>query len=351
MDKLNLQMFADDDVETMETVEAESTTEEAPSEEIPEELEGISEDVAREVLSEAQDDSVNAEQDSDNKPVDTQKPEPGQKIPYQRFKQQVDKANDLEAQLAAYRNKFGDINAPAQAAQPPAQPPVQTAPPQPKMQFSPAIMKQIQEAVKQRAMQLTGMTQEDIDSLEYADEDDQRASVWDNAMKFAESDVYAGIRQAQAQRAQEIQRMLQEHEDTVRAFNDYTEKQQADPNFLKIQEYATDAEKGYAAKLSDSDRNVIASAYQRIQRNTASPQDAYLVRQYFEQAKADYYSQSGTPRPAKRNPTQKAHPRSEQINGATSPDGSVSVEQLKDMLMTKEWNDIPERYRNLMLGL
>ena len=376
MEKLmmDLQMFAEEEetaavgeaADVGQDAAADTPAEEPPKDDIPEELDGLPEEIAREVMAEAngkaedgngQAEGSDADQDSDNKPVDEQqKPEPNQKIPYQRFKQQVDKANDLEAQLAAYRQKFGDINAPAPAAQPQPQPqqaPVQqTAPQPPQLNFSPDAMAQIQNLVKQRAMQITGMTQDDVDSLEYADENDQRKGVWKNALRFAESDVYAGIRQAQMQRAQEVQRLMKEHEEVVASFNQYTEKEQASPEFQQIQAYATDAEHGYPSKLSQADRNIIVDAYQRILRNTASAQDVFLVRNYYEQAKADYFAQKGKPqRPANKPTQQKAHPRSEQISGASSPDGGVSVEQLKDMLVNKDWKDIPEKYRNMMLGL
>lgn len=367
MDMLfDLQMFAEDATEETNAEVTEATAAEAPeepAEEIPEELDGVSEEVAREVMQEAEakeqeereTESASADRDSVNKPVDATKS--GQKIPYQRFKQQVDKANDLEAQLAAYRQKFGDINsAPQQqAAQQPAQ--QQEPPQQPKqmqgqqMQLTPEVAKQIQSVIRQRAMQLTNMTEDDVESLEYAEDDDQRIKSWQSALKLAESDVYAGIRQAQAKRAQEVQRMVQEHEASVKAFNDFAQKQMEAPDFDKIQKYACDSEHGYPSKLSESERHVIDEAYQRIRRNTASPMDIYAIKTYYEQAKADYYNQKAAPARRTTTSSQKAHPRSEQIRGAVSPDGSVTAEQLKDMLMTKDWNDIPEKYRNLMKGL
>lgn len=359
----DLQMFAEEATEETTEVMADTPTEDAPeepAEEIPEELDGVSEDVAREVMQQAEEtdkpEEMSADQDSDNKPVDVKTG----KVPYQRFKQQIDKVNDLESQLAAYRQKFGDINSNPQQTQPTPPPAPQPQPvqqpqqvPHPQIQFSPEISKQIQSAITQRAMQLTNMTQGDVDSLEYAEDDDQRLAAWKSALKFAESDVYAGIRQAQAQRAQAVQKMLQEHEAVVKTFNDYTAQQQAQPDFEKIQNYAIDTENGFAAKLTEIERNVIDSAYQRVLRNTASAQDVYTIRNYFEQAKADYYNNKGG-KPAKATTfqtTQRAHPRSEQIRGAASPDGSVSVEQLKDMLVTKDWKDIPEKYRNIMKGL
>jgi hypothetical protein len=82
---------------------------------IPDELAGLSEDTAREIMQKAgQDESTedeeeeqdeapdesHAEQDSDNKPEEAA-PLPNTKIPYARFKQEVDKRRQLEERLAA----------------------------------------------------------------------------------------------------------------------------------------------------------------------------------------------------------------------------------------------------------
>ena len=109
--------------------------EEAP---IPQELAGISEEVARNIMSQAQ---AHAEEKSAQEtPVDANDPN-DVKVSYSRFKETLDQRNEMERQLAAYRERFGDINAqpqappqnyqqapqPQQVQQPPQPPPASPA--------------------------------------------------------------------------------------------------------------------------------------------------------------------------------------------------------------------------------
>lgn len=79
---------------------------------IPEELAGISEDVARNIMAQAARPAAN----STNSPVDANDPN-DVKVSYSRFKETLDQKNDIERQLAAYRERFGDINAQPQPQQ------------------------------------------------------------------------------------------------------------------------------------------------------------------------------------------------------------------------------------------
>lgn len=81
---------------------------------IPEELAGISEEVARNIMEQAVQPAA-PEKSADN-PVDANDPN-DVKVSYSRFKETLDQRNDLERQLAAYREKFGDLNAQSQQPQ------------------------------------------------------------------------------------------------------------------------------------------------------------------------------------------------------------------------------------------
>ena len=137
----DLQRFAEEEAaEDTQTTEVEETpaeepaAEEEPKEAIPDELAGVSEDVAREVMAQAQKEEPHEEEEAQEQEdvTDAQTvvnqtadepplKQPNQKIPYARFKQQVDKTNELEAMLKQYQQRFGDLNAPQQQAQPQVQ--------------------------------------------------------------------------------------------------------------------------------------------------------------------------------------------------------------------------------------
>ncbi|MBO6178525.1 MAG: hypothetical protein J6M62_03575 [Selenomonadaceae bacterium] len=363
----DLQYFAEEEVIENDTqeVSAEETTD---KEEIPPELEGISEDVARDIMAKAQkqeeekqDEEAAASQESDNIPEGLSHQS---HIPYARFKKQVDRTNELKAQLAAYQQRYGDINAVGaeQAQQPiqqPIQPTQQTQDIQPQIlqtqsptlqteRLSPNVAKRIKEAINLRAKEISGLSDEDIDAIEYMDEGDERIDQWKSASEMAKNEVYGAIQKAQVERVQAAKAFLEEHQRSVNSFNAYTQKEQQNADFKAISEYAVDDKSGYAAKLSDEEKSILQGAYARAQRQTASPQDYFLVRNYFEQAKADFYNKRGA-KPKATSAPPKAHPRSENITGATDP-GGVTEEQLRTMLRNKKWDEIPQPYKDMMLG-
>ena len=115
----DIQKFADETAEENSIV-IESAQENL--EPIPEELAGVSENIAREMMAKsAEQNSTQAENEVDE--VDDEGNYTGEKdlsrvkIPYSRFKQTIDqknelatKASDAENLLAQYRQRFGDLN-------------------------------------------------------------------------------------------------------------------------------------------------------------------------------------------------------------------------------------------------
>ena len=184
------------------------------------------------------------------------------------------------------------------------------------------------------------------------DDDDERLTVWKSSMKMAENDIYASIQQAQVKRQQEAIRFLAEHERSVKEFGEVWAKERENPDYDAIYKYADDDKNGYAAKLSEQEKILIRNAAIRVGQQIASPQDMYIVRKYYEEAKADFYKNGMGKGGGKKTPTapKKAYPRSGEITGGADV-GGVTVEQLQTMLNTKEWNEIPQAYRNKLLGI
>ena len=155
---------------------------------IPEELAGVSEDV---------------QQSAQDSPVDTNDPN-DVKVSYSRFKETLDQRNAMERELAAYRERFGDLNAqqnyqqPVQVQQPQQnyqqpsqdyqqgyQQPQQV--PQPQQQSPPIqsltedTIKTLEDTIAYGAKQLTGFSDEQVDELSYLDDDDPRIKQWENS--------------------------------------------------------------------------------------------------------------------------------------------------------------------------
>lgn len=345
-------------------VTTETTAEEkAP---IPEELGGLSEEVAREVMEQAgvenketESEETHAEQDSENKPVESVIEPVKQSIPYARFKEVNDKKNDIEQQLEAYKAKFGDINAPA--PQPVAVQPVtpkeekpkeeQIAPPMPGLTKD--AMDKINAEVNRQALQLSGLTQDAVDALEYADESDPDVARWRTAKQMAQIGVYRQIAEAVQEQQARQKALVENHKKLVAQYNDFYTKESAEPDFDKIKEYA--GTEMFEA-LDDIRKQALADSYARISANVASPQDVLLVVEHYNQAKKQYRAKNPVKGSAPTNINNKlqaaaAHPRSEQITGTTTADGeTISTENLEELLRTHSVRDLPQKYRD-MLGL
>ena len=116
-DNFDIQLFADENVESeVDTQGADNSADEKID--IPEELSDISEDIARDILREHADKSS----EGNNAPAPAEEFDAegnytgngnvdNVKIAYSRFKETLDKQKDAEKQLAAYRARFGDLNA------------------------------------------------------------------------------------------------------------------------------------------------------------------------------------------------------------------------------------------------
>lgn len=357
---IDLQLFAEEPQEVAEE----------QKEDIPEELEGLPEDIAREAMEEAKqmaEAETEAEEEPQEEPQEQKdEPEKGQSIPFPRFQQKVQQSKELKArnnyleeQLKAYQQKFGDLNAkpeepmanPAPNAQKTAQG-VQNMQPQiPEIHLTPDIMKQISDYTKAQALQMSGLTKEDVDSIEFMEDDDDRKTRYNYALKLAESDVFNRIRQARQAQIDNARAFVQQHKASIASFNEFSQKEMAEPDYKEVMEYARDA---YFSQLPVNEQPVIRDAYARILNSTASPQDTMLIKAFYTQAKAAYHS--GNHAPAENaNPMQKVNeakkfPRSQQVNGTGDFDGMslASMEKLLDT--TKNFEDIPDNIKKVLLG-
>jgi len=349
-------------------ITVEGDTQDEPKQDVPAELEGLSDEVIKETLQELEpqdekneeDDGESAEPNSDNKSsIEPILDRPKQKIPYERFKKEVDEKKSLKAELDNLRAEMAAMRENrAMAAPPQAQQNVQTPAPQPQVQpgrnfmFTPEVTQAIKKAITEQAMQMSGLSQDDVDNLDYMDEDDQRKQQWFYASKAAEAKVMGAIQQAQLEKARQEQYFIQQHQAQVDKYNEFVNTEQQDPDFEDIKQYAGTT---YFANQTPEDQDLIREAYKRIERNTASPSEIVLIKRFFQDAKASYYA--GTKAKSKPNATvnkikqASAHPRAESIEGAAAKTGGPSVASLERMLNEKNWDEIPKEYQDLLLGL
>lgn len=369
----DLQMFAEEEVEqTIDTEVTESPEGEQEEEKkpIPEELGGLPEDAAREVMAEAEK-LQQAEEEPQEDTGEVSKAEEEsivkkEAIPYVRFKQKVDESNALKAELESYKAKYGELNAqPAQQSQPApqvqqTQKPQQNQPMQqvqyqpmpqdmPPLNLTPEIVKQIDDLKKQEALRMTGLSQEDLDGMEYMEDDAPRKQQYQFALKMAENSIVSRIQQARIEQARQAEAFMQAHNASVADYNAFASKEMAAPDFQQVMKFAAE---DYLAKKSPAEQQTIMMAYNRVEQNTASPAEVLLIKNYFTEAKNAFHGQ----KPQKKNnamtKAQQAasFPRSQQVEGASDNDTGVSVATLEKMLAEKSWDEIPKKYQRMLMG-
>ncbi len=370
----DIQKFADETAEENSIV-IESAQENL--EPIPEELAGVSENIAREMMAKsAEQNSTQVENEVDE--VDDEGNYTGEKdlsrvkIPYSRFKQTIDqknelatKASDAEKLLAQYRQRFGDLNSqPQQNFQPATQnipqqnfqqqtfqQPAENQVQQPPQKFfSVEDAKQIDDAIKKTAMQLTGFSEEDVDSIDYLEDDDPKIGLWNHAKELAKIATYNQIVAAQMAQAQEEQRRQALMAQSVNEFQNYRQQQTQAAEYEALRNFARTE---FFNSQSPVAQEVIREADWRLQNNLATPADYQTIQNFFNMAKYAYDAKNSAQTPAPKPAQKKSNPqfpRTNKINGVPGSGGGVTASSLAEMVHTVPWNQIPQEYRDKLLN-
>ena len=317
----DIQKFAEETTEEHSTP-VESAQENLPP--IPEDFDGVSENVAREIMAKsAEQNSTQVESEFDE--VDDDGNYTGEKdlsrvkIPYSRFKQTIDKKNELEnkakdfeKKLEIYRQRFGDLDSqPQNFQQQPQDTPAQT-PAQPRY-FNEEDVKNIDEAIKATTMQMTGFRRKMLTD-------------WIISTQMAQS---------------------------VNEFQNYTQQQTQAAEYEAVRNFAT-TEFFYAQ--SSVAQHVIKDADWRLQNNLATPADYKTITDFFTMAKYAYDAKNAAQlpqTPAPKTAQKKSvpqFPRTDKVNGVPGSGGGVTNAALAEMMHTQSWSNIAPEYRKKLMG-
>ena len=338
--QFDIQNFADEEIHEYGDIldgAVEETKDELPP--IPKELEGVPEDIVRDIMSKA----AQIETPAENPPTES---ENETSVPYKRFKETLDQKNELDHQLAAYRERYGDISAQNQTA-----PPKQDTPQNPMPQFNSDVVKQIDDAIVQRAMAISGLSKEDVEGIDYLEDGDPRISLWNHARELSKATVYNDIVANHLAQQQELQRMQLLQNQSINDYNNYVAQKQAAENFEDIRHFATGE---FFNAQSPIDKEVITDSFSRLSRNMATPADMMIVRNFFTRAENAYANRNSQPNIPPKSPLQTPKPnfpRTNQLNGTAGSGGGITQAQLADMLQNKKWSEIPPSYQKILLGL
>ena len=325
--EFDLQRFVEDGETTTEP-----ETQGEDLEPIPEELGGIPDHIARETMAEWEQSQEENKPEPVTEPALHTEPQPVSREEYEQ----------LKAQLAEFKKQ----QQPQVQQQPQQLPQPQYQPPQ--FKITPENSVKLAEAIKAEALALTGFSQDDVDSLDYADDDDPRLAQWNQAKSIATNRVYTALRQMLDEQARTRQQFLIDHAEANQSYGELVKKAVANADHDKIQAFATGE---LFNRLEPIDRRALAGAYLRVDRQTASPAELLAVKLYYKLAQYEYRNANRQkPTPAQQR-TQKANrlPRADMLRG-NSGTGEVSAATLEHMLDTMPFDKIPEAYQNKLLG-
>ena len=223
-------------------------------------------------------------------------------------------------------------------------------PPEPKY-FSADDARQIDDTVTQMAMQMTGLTQEDVDNLDYLDDDDPRLGIWNHARELAKIATYNQIVAMQQAQAQEEYRRSMLLNQSVNDFNSYVEQQKAAENFIALQNFA--ATEFFNAQ-SPARKQIILEANTRLENGNATPYDFMLVEGFFAQAKSAFdaknVSQQPLPKTAQKQSSKPQFPRTDKVSGTAGSGGGITNASLAEMINNTSWDKIPQQYKDILLN-
>lgn len=350
MFEFDLQRFDDEAADQSESAEVQPQ-ESGEAEPLPEELNGLPEDIARETLAEwkATQPQKPANEPANEPAQDTPKPpRTEESVPYARFKEKVDEANQLKAQLAEYQRRMQQQPAPQPAPPPQPQPAPQQA------RITPEFAEQINTAITAEALTISGLTQKDVEDLRFVDEDDARLVQWNQAKAIAQNKVYAAMRQVQLERQQQAQQFFVAQQAAAQFCNDFAQKEmETEPNVQAIQNFAANE---FFEQLSPVEKGIVAGSYGRVNQNIASPADMFTVKNYYERAKAVFLSRANSAKKQAQTPAQNSQqaanlPRSDRLKGGAEQAGGQLTATEIEKLLEGDFTKLDPKKQNLLLGL
>ena len=364
MEFIDLRLFGAEETADESTATEETTTTEEQVE-TPSGLEGIDEETAREIMAQLpqeETDESAADADSDTKQVSGSEHEVSNKsIPYARFKEVNDKSKTYAAeneQLKAELQRLQD-----QRQQPPAAtqqqvPPAQTqqqSPAEQQVRITPEFATTINNIAYQEALKMSGLTKEEVEVLEFADESDPKLQAWNAAKQFANTQTWNAVHREFENRRTQQAKVMELHQQIIGDYTSFESEQMKQPDFEATKAYAVGE---YFDQLSPLEQQAVRDAWTRVERKVCSPQDVMVVKNYYAQASNAYRknaNQVQTPpeqalkQKAEKLKQMERHPRAEQVNGSNAPAGTVTEAELEKML-EGDWDKIPPDVQKMLLN-
>ena len=341
---MELQRFSEEEnAETaVEEVSEESTEnqEEEQQQDIPEELAFLEEPYRSDALKEWEE-MKKASSEGQEEP-EAQEQETVQQT--QSPPQQSNETMELRNEINNLRAQLAQMQAQAQPSQPPPSPTPQVPP---KAELTPEVVGLLKKSIDAEALRLSGLTKDDLDSFEFADDGDERVERWKYAQEIAKNRVINAVQQAQANYQTAQQQLYQRQEANKRDYNEFVSRVTKEKDHPQIMAYAMG---DFFNGLNPLDQFTVRSAYFRIENQTATPSDAWIVKNYYEQAKSAYRGGKSKKQVKSNSPQMPPNlPKADQLsNNSTAGEKSISNAELERLIETGQFDKIPKNIRDYL---
>lgn len=212
-------------------------------------------------------------------------------------------------------------------------------------QITPELAKTINGLIQNKAIKLSGLTKDEIDALEYADDDDTNKMRYEQAKSMARNMVMQDVNNKYLA----LQNRMQYQQNMSRVIASETQKFvneiKGTENYQNIMTYATGEG---LSKYSPYEQEAIKEAYAKVNAGVGNAGDMMVLRSFWNKSVADFNSnnpgiKTNTATNIKKQINNKNKmPRVTQIQGSGSDKGSIwTIDKIKDALNRGAINEIP----------
>lgn len=231
------------------------------------------------------------------------------------------------------------------------------------IKITPELSKAIEDMAFNRAVQMTGMTQDALDALEYAEDNDANKKQFETAKAIAKSAVMNDLNNRFMQMQQQAQAQAQQQQENIKDMQAFSQEIMQVDNYQDICNYATGE---FIKTLPPAHQQAIRDAYIRADRGTNSVQDNMILRSFWKAGLNAYNNAHAMQTQPKQNQaaatnTEKINnkmtqrnkmPRVAQLNSSGDANKNLwTLDKINTMIDKGQFNEIPrEIVKQVMEG-
>ena len=221
------------------------------------------------------------------------------------------------------------------------------------IKITPELSKAIEDMAFNRAVQMTGMTQDALDALEYAEDDDANKKQFETAKAIAKSAVMNDLNNRFMQMQQQVQAQAKQQQENIKDMQAFSQEIMQVENYQDICNYATGE---FIKTLPPAHQQAIRDAYIRADRGTNSVQDNMILRSFWKAGLNAYNNAHAMQTQPKQNQaattnTEKINnkmtqrnkmPRVAQLNSSGDANKNLwTLDKINSMIDKGQFNEIP----------